>query len=221
MKSKFVMIWYDFFYFILVSLSLSFSSRACKRFLERGRNISIDIAIIPGLPFTKGKWSTFMKARVYWAKFLFDIGIVKNIMFSGAAVHSSYCESEIMGMYAEAIGIPGKNIYTEKLAEHSTENIYYSYKLAVKLGFKSIALASDPFQTKLLRKFTFKKVDSSITLLPIIFDELEKMEPIMFDPEIEIKKALVKNFKSLKERENFHKRFRGTRGVEIDEEVYD
>jgi uncharacterized SAM-binding protein YcdF (DUF218 family) len=215
------MIWYDFFYFILVALSLSFSSRRCKRFLEQARNKNIDLAIIPGLPFTNGKWSTFMKARVYWAKFLFDNGIVKNVMFSGAAVHSCYCESEIMGLYAEAIGIPSKNVYTEKLAEHSTENVFYSYKLATKHGFKKIALASDPFQTKLLKNFTFKKVDPSIILLPIIFDELEKMEPIMFDPEIESDKAFVKDFKPLKERENFHKRFRGTRGVEMNEEVYD
>ena len=95
--------------------------------------------------------------RVYWAKFLFDKGIAKNIMFSGSSVYSPYYESIIMSMYAEAIGIPKENIFIETKAEHTTENVYYSYKKALELGFKNIAVASDPFQTKMVSRFTRKK----------------------------------------------------------------
>jgi len=102
-----------------------------------------DLIIVPGTPLYNGKWNKTMKGRVYWSKYLFDKGITRNIMYSGSSVYSPYYEAEVMKLYAIAIGIPGQNIFTEKKAEHSTENVYYSYKYATKLGFKRIALASD------------------------------------------------------------------------------
>ena len=56
------------------------------------------------------------------------MGMAKNVMFSGSAVYTPYYESKIMALYAEAIGIPKERIYIETEAEHSTENIFYSYR---------------------------------------------------------------------------------------------
>ena len=142
-------------------------------------------------------------------------------MFSGSAVYSPYIESEIMALYAEAIGIPKAHIYTETKAENSTENIYYSYKKAKKLGFNKIALASDPFQTKMLRRFSRTKVSEDVKLIPIVFDTLKAMEPNMIEPEIDIRSSFVKNFISLPERESFWKRLQGTMGTKVDTTVYD
>ncbi len=200
--------------------SCAFSSRTSKQYLVESFDKKYDLIVVPGVPFEKGKWSKIMKARVYWSKYLYDRGIAQNIMYSGSAVHSPYYESEIMAMYAEAIGVPGEHIFTETMAEHSTENIYYSYQKAALLGFDTIALASDPFQTKMLRKYIRKKIDPSIALLPIVFDTLRAMEPIMVDPEIEYESALKANFVSLSERETFRERFRGTRGLAIDTSLY-
>ena len=162
-----------------------------------------------------------MKGRVYWAKYLFDRGITKNIMFSGSAVYSPYYEGKIMALYAEAIGIPKANIFIETKAEHSTENIYYSYKKAEKLGFEKIGLASDPFQTKMLRKFTRKKVNPDIGLVPMVVDTLKVIESSMTDPVIDYQQAFEKDFTPLTKRQGFWKRFRGTMGKNVDMKAYD
>lgn len=178
------------------------------------------MVIVPGVPLLNGKWDYTMKGRVLWSKFLYDSGIAKNIMYSGSAVYSPYYEGEVMALYAEAIGIPREHIFTETKAEHSTENIYYSYKKAKQLNFEKIALASDPFQTKLLRRFARKKVSADLRLLPMVVDSLKKMNTFQFDPQINYQKAFVTDFKSLPERQGFWKRLRGTRGLNIDKNAY-
>jgi hypothetical protein len=206
---------YDIIGFFLTILGPSFSSRQCKNFLKQNSDKSFDIIIVPGIPFNGRKWDMIMKGRIYWAKYLFDSGIAKNIMFSGAAVHSKWVESIIMALYAEDIGIPPAHIFIEDKAEHSTENIFFSYRQAQQLGFTSVALASDPFQSKLLRKYIYKYVSKDLALLPIVYDILRKMDSSMTNPEIIADKALVDGFQPLKEREAFRQRFKGTRGKNI------
>ncbi len=201
--------------------SCYYSTKNCNRLLKKAKTESYDIIIVPGCPLETGKWSSAMKARVYWSKYLFDKGIAKNVMYSGSAVYTPYYEGIIMGMYAEAIGIPKEHIFTELKAEHSTENIYYSYIKSIKLGFKHIALASDPFQTRMLKSFVNRKVDHNIGLIPMVFDTLEALESTMIDPVIDYNKAFVKNFIPLTEREGFWKRFKGTQGRSIDKHAYD
>ncbi len=179
------------------------------------------MVVVPGVPLEDGKWSRVMKARIYWAKYLFEKGIAKNIMFSGSAVYSPYVEAEIMSLYAQALGIPKKNIYIETKAEHSTENIYYSYKKAIQLGFKTVALASDPFQTRMLRKFSRNNVSEHVKLIPFVIDTLRMIEPDMLDPIIDIRSAYVDNFIPLPDRESFWQRIRGTMGTRLDEAAYD
>ncbi len=204
----------------MVLSSCSFSSKTSRNFLEKSGENEYDVVVVPGVPFENGQWSRLMKARIYWSKYLYDRGIAKNIMYSGSAVYSPYHEAEIMALYAAALGIPGDNIYTENKAEHSTENIYYSYKKAKKLGFENVALASDPFQTKMLKKFIRKIVSQDIDLIPIVFDTLKAMEHEMIDPVIEFYPLYVEEFIPLTERESFRMRFRGTRGLLIDTMAY-
>jgi hypothetical protein len=175
---------------------------------------------IPGVPFNNNKWSNTMKARVYWSKFLYDKGIAKNIMYSGSAVYSPFCEAEIMAMYAEAIGIPGNHILIETKAQHSTENIYYSYKKSRKLGFENIALASDPFQSKMLHGFINRKINRNVDIIPFVNDSLNAMQPLMCDPKINYQQAYMEGFISLPERESFWKRLKGTWGLKINDTYY-
>jgi uncharacterized SAM-binding protein YcdF (DUF218 family) len=188
--------------------------------LEESMNTTYDAVVVPGVPFENGQWSRTMKGRVYWSKYLFDKGITKNIIYSGSAVYTPYTEAMIMALYAEELGIPRENIFIENLAEHSTENIYYSYKKARKLGFERIALASDPYQTQMLKKYTLKKVSPDVGFIPIVFDTLLVMESRIKEPEIKYQEAFAKDFISLTDRENFLKRFRGTRGLGIDTSAY-
>ena len=170
-----------FLFFVGIS-SCSFSGKATKRLLAASASKSYDMVVVPGVPLENGKWSRTMKGRIYWSKYLYDHGIAKNIMYSGASVYSPYYEGTVMALYAEAIGIPKEHIFTEIKAEHSTENIYYSYKKAQKLGFKTVALASDPFQTKTLQRFARKKVSADIALIPMVMDTLKMMNPQVTDP---------------------------------------
>jgi hypothetical protein len=180
-----------------------------------------DIIIVPGVPFEDSTWSDVMKIRVYWSKYLYDQGIAKNIMYSGSAVYSPYYEAKIMALYAEALGIPKQNIFTETKAEHSTENVYYSYKKAKKLGFDKIALATDTFQAKMVQNFIKKNMKADIAIIPIVYDTLRALEPPMYDPEIDFIKAADEYFVSITEREGFWKRFKGTRGKNINRTFYE
>jgi hypothetical protein len=130
-------------------------------------------------------------------------------------VYTPYYEGIVMALYAIAIGVPQEHVFYETDAEHSTENIYYSYLKAKKLGFNKIALASDPFQTKSLKSFAHKKLSPDIAMLPMIMDTIKMLEPKMIDPVIDIQKAFNKNFISIKERQGFFKRLKGTMGYNI------
>jgi len=185
---------------VLLVSTCAFSSRVSRNLLEESMTKSYDIIVVPGVPFENGQWSLAMKGRIYWSKYLYDIGIARNVMYSGSAVYTPYNEAGIMALYAEKLGIPGDNILTEKKAEHSTENVYYSYKKARKLGFQKIALATDPFQAKMLKRFTKKVVSPDVGIIPLVTDILDAMEKDMTDPEIEYEKAFRADFTPLPER---------------------
>ncbi|MEO6687322.1 MAG: YdcF family protein [Dyadobacter sp.] len=171
-----------------------------------------DVIIVPGFPYQGKEWDMVHKMRIHWAYYLYKKGITKNVIFSGAAVATPYIESRVMSYYAEALGIPAKHIFTEEKAQHSTENVYYSYRIAKKLGFKKIALATDPFQSRYMGKF-MRKFEIPVALLPTVIDTLKIMD--LYEPNIDPKPAMVDNFQKLSERENFFQRFKGTMGQYI------
>ena len=200
--------------------SCSFSSKTTIHYLNKASTESYDMIAVPGVPFTEKGWDSTMKARIYWSKYLYDKGIAKNIMYSGSSVSSPYYEGEIMAMYAIAIGIPKEHVFSETKAEHSTENLYYCYLKARKLGFNHIALSTDPYQAKQLRKFAKVKISKEVGIIPIVFDTLKVMQSTMINPVIDYKQAYNKDFESLKNRESFWKRLRGTMGKNIDHNAY-
>ena len=191
-----------------------------KTFETGLKNQPYDVIIVPGVPFEGESWSNIMKIRVHWSYYLFEKGYTKNIIYSGGAVYTPYIESKVMALYGKALGIPHQHIFTEERAEHSTENVYYSYKVAQDLGFKSVALATDIFQLNNLRSF-IRKYNLDIKLLPIVFDTLAVMnryEPVI-EPSIALADTLT--FVPLPERESFFKRWRGTLGKNIEFEEED
>lgn len=209
-----------FFITVFVLSSCSFSSKTAQRYFDKAKTKTYDIIVVPGIPFTEAGWDSTMKARVYWSKYLFDRGIAKNIMYSGSSVHSPYYEGQIMALYAIALGIPEQHVFYETKAEHSTENLYYSYYKSKKMGFKSVALSTDPFQAKQLRRYAKVKVDRYVGLIPIVFDTLIAIRHTMINPEINYQQAYNKDFVPLTSRESFWKRFRGTMGKNVDKNAY-
>jgi hypothetical protein len=173
-----------------------------------------DAIIVPGVPFYNNTWDSTMKSRVIWSYVLYKHGYAKNIIYSGGAVYSPYYEAKIMGLYAQQMGVATEHIFYDTLAEHSTENVFYSYELARKLGFKTIALATDPFQSSLLKFFIRKRFGTKITHLPFVIDSLQAYNGI--DPVIDPSSAMYRDtFVSITKRESFWKRVRGTLGKNI------
>ena len=171
-----------------------------------------DVIIVPGVPFENKSWSKIMKMRVYWSYYLYKQGYTRNVIYSGGAVYTPFIESKIMALYGQKLGIPKENIVVETSAEHSTENIYYSYHLAKQRGFKSIALATDPAQSVMLSNFK-NNLDEKIALIPVVPAILNQFPQKDF--EIEHNSAKVENFISLVKREGFWERFKGTLGYKI------
>lgn len=197
---------------ILVSSCINMSAR--KSFERYGGHGPYGAIIVPGVPFENGEWSEIMKIRVHWAVYLYEQGLTENIIFSGSAVYSPYVESRIMALYAAELGIPKENIYTEERAEHSSENLYYSYRIAKDNNLGRVALATDPFQGSFLRGFANKIKLHDIGFLPIVFDTLGKLD--LTTPQIDPTTAYVDDFVSITKRENGLIRFQGTMGKYIE-----
>ena len=177
-----------------------------------------DAIIVPGVPFKNGNWDSVMKARVIWSYILYRDGYTKNVIYSGASVYSPYYEGKIMALYAEQLGIPKEHIFSETRARHSTENVFYSYLLAKKQGFKSIALATDPFQSSLLQRFTRKRFLTPVYHLPFVTDTLALYNHL--NPQIDPTPAFSNDFVSITKEESLWKRIKGTLGKDIDWSQY-
>lgn len=178
-----------------------------------------DAIIVTGLPYRDSTSASgvIFAARVLWAKYLYDKGIAKNIIFSGAAVSSKYYEGQAMKMVADSMGVPREHTFAEIQAEHSTENAWYGMKMAHKLGFKKIALAADPFQTKMLKSF-LKKRCHNMAYIPIVYDSIisdRNKWQTLIPNNVDCKAAIKADFVPLADRESFAERFRGTRGKHI------
>ncbi|WP_417602775.1 YdcF family protein [Owenweeksia hongkongensis] len=202
------------FSIILVMSGCWGQKRAKKVYADNVKNAPFDAIIVPGIPYNGEHWDDVMMIRVYWAKYLYDQGITKHIIFSGSAVYTKYYEAEIMKKYAIALGIPEKVIFTDTLAEHSTENVYYSLLQAYDLGFEKMALATDPYQSYFMRRVFKQTKVKSLMHLPINYDILESMAKP--EPDIDPTSAIKENFIPLTERESTTARWRGTMGKNVD-----
>ena len=184
-------------------------------YFERAtRQAPYDAVIVPGFPHIKDSMTVVVQNRVIWAWYLYSKGMTKNIIFSGGAVYSPYKEAEIMALYAIQLGIPKEHIFVEIQAEHSTENLYYSYKIAEQNGFKRVAVATDPTQSSFMYSVNNHRFKIPVDFIPIVYDTLKQLPRVK--PDINQDTALVANFISITEREGLWKRLRGTRGRKVD-----
>lgn len=204
--------------FIVTGLLLSqctFSHYAKKSYRRAQKEKPYDAIIVPGLPYDGERTSSVMKTRVFWAKHLYDSGFTNNIIFSGSAVYTHFVEAIAMKTIADSLGIPPNHTFAETKAEHSTENVYYSWKMAQSLGFRKIALATDPFQAAMLRGF-IRRFCPGVTTVPFVEGKVN-LDAVTLPP-IDTTGAYVDNFVSILERESFWQRFRGTMGKRVKEE---
>lgn len=201
---------------LLVSFSSCFflGPSAKTRYKQVAVGKPLDVIIVPGLPLYQGKIDTLLKARLMWSSFLYHKKMTNHVLYSGGAVYSPWLEGSSMALAAEELGINKEHVLIDSLAEHSTENLYYGYLLAKQKGFKKIAVATDPFQCAMLYKFAKKNFkQDSICFLPIMYDSIRSQ----MTHALHIDTTLTKkqNFVSIKERQNYSSRLKGTRGKQI------
>jgi len=198
-----------------ITAHCTFKHFAATSYEAAKKQIPFDVVIVPGFPYQDTGVNAIYKARVLWAKHLYDSGYTRNVIFSGSAVHTPYIESRTMKSFAIALGIPEANVFTEEKAEHSSENVYFGWKRALELGFKKIALATDPYQSGMLQS-VIDKYTPGMMSLPIQFEKINPSH-IVFSP-VDVTNAKVTPFTPLSQREGFWERFRGTMGKRIREE---
>jgi hypothetical protein len=201
---------------------ISFTNNSCLLFKPSAEKMTrralkahkeYDAIIVPGIQFREPAWDKVLQLRLIWAKHLYDKGIAKNIITSGSSVYTPYVEAEIMKEYLVAMGIPKEHVFVEERAEHSTENLWYGYRLAKKKGFTSIALCSDPFQSKMLYRFAKRRTKRQVYFLPAIFDTLRGLPHDT--PVINYKQLRIENFVPITQKYSKWKRFMGTMGRNI------
>jgi uncharacterized SAM-binding protein YcdF (DUF218 family) len=188
-----------------------------KQFKRVAVNEPFDVVIVPGAPIGDSSLNNVLISRILWSKYLLENNITKNVIYSGGAVHTAYIEGLAMKMYADSIGIPSNRTFAETKAEHSTENVYYSYKLAKEKGFEKIALATDLFQTMMVSSYV-KKNYKDVKFLPIVYNRIFASKKIYDQlPIINVGEAHIseENFVPLNQRESFFKRLAGTFGKNI------
>ncbi len=191
-----------------------------KQFAKLSIQEPYDVVIVPGAPIGDENLGNILAARILWSKYLYENGLTKNIIYSGAAVETPYVEGIAMKTYAESLGLPSENTFSETKAEHSTENIYNGVQLARKLGFKKIALATDPFQNAMLSSFMKKRLNN-VAKVPIVFRRIFKDKDHYNSlPMVSVENAHVdeNEFIPLHARESFFQRLAGTFGNNIPKE---
>jgi hypothetical protein len=201
------------FMMLMMSSCVFFRPSSGKLFKKALREKPYDVVIVPGCPFDGKEWTMAMRGRVIWANYLVKTGIANKVIFSGGAVYTPYVEAEIMALYAIELGMPKDKIIIEDKAEHSVENIYNSYWIAKNMGYTKIAVASDPFQSKMLMGFTKRRFKLPIAHIPFVIDTLKKIHNV--SPVINPESAKVINFTPITERETTLQRMRGTNGKNI------
>ncbi len=186
--------------FSLLNTSCIVKSISAVTYHRSAYHAPYDAVIVPGNPYEPHNTNLLFKARVLWAKALFERGITRNIIFSGSAVHTPYEEALVMKMIAQKMGIPCEHIFIERKAERSTENIKYGKELAAQLGFEKVAVATDPFQMIYLSKY-MKHNAPEMAKLPISMDSLKNWylsKPQL--PAIKNEVAYVENFVPLRDK---------------------
>lgn len=159
-----------------------------------------DVIIIPGSPYDSVEQNQMFRARMLWAKSLYERGIARNIIYSGSAVHTPYVEGLVMKIMSDSLGIPSANTYAEVRALHTDENIHYGVPMAKQLGFVTIGVATDPFQSFFLSR-EVSKWYKDITLIPMPMDTFRMFSDVKVLPKINPEAAMINHFVPLNERD--------------------
>ncbi len=103
-----------------------------------------DVILVLGCPNDPdGAPSACQEKRADLAVALSKAGFGERFITSGAAVHNVYVEADTLRDLLIQRGVPEANIFTEPLAQHTDENLYYATKIMEAQAWKSAIVVSD------------------------------------------------------------------------------
>ena len=107
-----------------------------------------DAIVILGCPNDDdGTSSTCQEERVRIALAARDAGLGGVFVTTGGAVQNDYVEAETLKDLLVAAGVDPADIFTDPLAEHTDENLYYASLILEEQGFDdAIVVSDDPGQ---------------------------------------------------------------------------
>jgi uncharacterized SAM-binding protein YcdF (DUF218 family) len=108
----------------------------------------VDVIIVLGYPAaSNGEPSSTMKARVDKGVELFKQGYAPHLIFTGAAAHNQFVEADVMGNYAESLGVPPEAVSRETRATDTIENAANSVSIMQQNDWHSAIVVTTPYHT--------------------------------------------------------------------------
>lgn len=107
-----------------------------------------DAILILGCPSnTDGTASECQQARVDIALALREEGLGRRFVTTGGAVANDYVEADALKQLLVDAGVDEADVYTDPLAEHTDENLYYGSVILAEHGWNdAIVVSEDPGQ---------------------------------------------------------------------------
>lgn len=132
--------------FLLIINIYLFSAfpKACKQ-----ENIIYDTCIVLGCPTNDdGTLSISQTRRMKKAVHLYQQGTVKTLLLSGGAVKNEYVEATVMAHYALQNGVAEEDIFLEKEAKNTYDNLCFCSHLCKQHSFEHILVVTSRFHVR-------------------------------------------------------------------------
>lgn len=163
-KIRFKLIFFLIGFFLIFIGYLAFSIWS---FSEKVEYVKTDVAVVLGAAVWDDEPSPVFLERIKHAIWLYENNYVDKIIFTGGkAEGDSFAESEVAKDYAIKHNVDSEDILIEIKSTITEENLQYAYDLAMKEGFETFTIVSDPLHMKramLMAKKTGMEAYSSPT----------------------------------------------------------
>lgn len=108
-----------------------------------------DAILVLGCPArSDGTPSAEQRERVMEGVRQFQDGVAPVIIFSGGPAHNRFVEAEVMGRLAEQLGVPQRDVFEDKHARDTVENIEYSTLIMREHGWHSVETVSSVYHLR-------------------------------------------------------------------------
>jgi uncharacterized SAM-binding protein YcdF (DUF218 family) len=102
-----------------------------------------DIILVLGTPALQdGTPSPVQRSRVLEGVRQWKMGAAPRLVMSGGPAHNQWVESDTMAKLAESQGVPASDVFEERQAHDTIQNIYYTVQIMQAHGWKSAEVVS-------------------------------------------------------------------------------